>query len=346
MVSGDTQKLKQPFFKFFPSDWRSDPALRSCSLAARGLWMEMICLMHEADPRGYLMLNGRPASVRQLANLCGAPLKETSELVTELEEAGVFSRDEDGNIFSRRMRREADKAQTNSENGKQGGRPKQSEAKATAKANEKRNESEPKANSKPNHKANEKPYILEARVQNLDTEQLSKIPEPSARPPGRTSAELDAIEAALREAAGVVDSPNAPGAFSDFSEILGFIDAGVSLEETILPVLRAKRAKGHGAFSWRFFTPAIRQAAEKRQAAQGFLPSRTVQGAPPGKAYAIGYHDIEWTEDFLRERVAGWRERGTWFAENWGPPPDQNGRIKALCAELSIPLDRHSEPAQ
>jgi hypothetical protein len=181
--------------------------------------------------------------------------------------------------------------------------------------------------------------------ENLTKKLSVSDPPPPARRPSRTRAEYDALEAALREASGVVDSPNAPGKFSDLSEIIGLIDAGVSLEETILPVLRSKKPKAHMAFSWGFFVDAIRGAHHRRTSAGAGLTPPKAQN-PPGKTYAIGYHDIEWTEDFLRERVAGWRERGTWFAENWGPPPDQNGRIKALCAELSIPLDRHSEPAQ
>jgi len=52
--------MKQPWLKFFPSDWRADPALRMCSLAARGLWIEMLCLMHEARPHGSLLVNGKP----------------------------------------------------------------------------------------------------------------------------------------------------------------------------------------------------------------------------------------------------------------------------------------------
>jgi len=47
-----------PWMKFYPADWRSDPMLRLCSLAARGLWAEMICLMHEAEPYGSLLVNG------------------------------------------------------------------------------------------------------------------------------------------------------------------------------------------------------------------------------------------------------------------------------------------------
>ena len=31
-----------PWMKFYPSDWRSDAALRTVSSAARGLWMDML----------------------------------------------------------------------------------------------------------------------------------------------------------------------------------------------------------------------------------------------------------------------------------------------------------------
>jgi hypothetical protein len=184
----------------------------------------------------------------------------------------------------------------------------------------------------------------EGKGRDISTKQLSKIPEPSARPPGRTRADLDAIEAMLREASGVVDNPSRPGAFSDLSEILGFLDAGVSLEETILPVLRAKKSKGHSAFSWSFFTPAIRDAIEKRQATRAVTPTQAPKSSE--KTYAIGYHDIRWTEQFLRDRIAAWLDRGWWPEENWGPPPDRNPTISRLCSELGIDLQRAEVAAQ
>jgi hypothetical protein len=103
--------MSQPWLKFYPSDWRADPALRVCSIGARGLWMEMLCIMHEAVPRGSLLVNGRPVTDRQLANLCGVPLRDAAALLSELDEAGVFSRDTDGTIFSRRIRRDHAKAE-------------------------------------------------------------------------------------------------------------------------------------------------------------------------------------------------------------------------------------------
>ena len=94
---------KLPFLQFYTKDWRSDEELRACGLAARGLWMELICLMHTADPRGYLIGKDGPPNSRQLTALVGATEKEIRELLAELERNGVFSRTESGVIFSRKM---------------------------------------------------------------------------------------------------------------------------------------------------------------------------------------------------------------------------------------------------
>ena len=49
---------------FYPGDWFKDPALRSVSLAARGLWIDMLCLMFEGDHRGYLPhATGKPVQL-------------------------------------------------------------------------------------------------------------------------------------------------------------------------------------------------------------------------------------------------------------------------------------------
>lgn len=115
--------MNQPWLKFYPTDWQADASVRMCSLAARGLWIEMLCLMHVASPRGSLLVNGRQVSPKQLAPLVGISAKEAVELIQELEDAGVFSRDEDGTIFSRRMRRDDKKAEQDKANGKAGGNP-------------------------------------------------------------------------------------------------------------------------------------------------------------------------------------------------------------------------------
>lgn len=113
----------QPWMKFFPSDWRSDPRLRMCSLAARGLWMEMLMLMHEAEPYGHLLVAGIAPSEDQLAVLAGTSPAEIPALLAELESADVFSRNTKGVIYSRRMTRDEKKARLAQKNGLKGGNP-------------------------------------------------------------------------------------------------------------------------------------------------------------------------------------------------------------------------------
>src|SRR5881394_2713806 len=94
---------KRPAFQFYPADWRKDAELQSCSIAARGLWHEMLCVMHECDPYGFLMVAGKPMTMAQLARLAGITTRECQKLVAEIENVNVFSRAENGAIFSRRM---------------------------------------------------------------------------------------------------------------------------------------------------------------------------------------------------------------------------------------------------
>lgn len=107
--------------KFFWSDWRSDPGLRACSYAARGLWMDMLCIAAEAEPKGYVSINGRACDAKAIARVTGGQIEEVESLLTELEEHGVFSKTAEGLIYSRRMVNDGEKAKTGAHYGKQGG---------------------------------------------------------------------------------------------------------------------------------------------------------------------------------------------------------------------------------
>jgi hypothetical protein len=98
--------MKLPSFQFYPGDWMKDPELRSVSLAARGLWIDMLSLMFECDRRGYLQLNGKPVNADQLARMTGCSTGEVSHCLQELDDSGVFSRSDDGTIYSRRLVRD------------------------------------------------------------------------------------------------------------------------------------------------------------------------------------------------------------------------------------------------
>lgn len=72
----------------------------------------MLCIAHDGDPYGHVTINGKAATPRQLGSITGPPEREISKLLVELEQAGVFSKTQEGVIFSRRMVRdhEASKA--------------------------------------------------------------------------------------------------------------------------------------------------------------------------------------------------------------------------------------------
>jgi 5-methylcytosine-specific restriction endonuclease McrA len=112
-----------PWFPFHTADWRGDLGVQTCSLAARGLWMDMLSIMHEAKPPGHLVLNGRAMTVDELARLISSRPKEVEKGLAELERNRVFSRTAEGVIFSRRMVRDRVKRETASRNGKLGGNP-------------------------------------------------------------------------------------------------------------------------------------------------------------------------------------------------------------------------------
>ena len=115
--------MKHPWIKFFPCDWRADPRLRMCSLAARGLWAELIGYMHEAEPYGHLLVSGKRPGEADIAALVGRPLGEIRKALAELGERGVYSATEAGVIYSRRMIRDKAKEESDRENGKGGGNP-------------------------------------------------------------------------------------------------------------------------------------------------------------------------------------------------------------------------------
>lgn len=112
--------MKRPAFQFYPADWRKDTALQFCSLQARGLWVEMMCIAHECEPYGYLMVNGKAMTNAQIGRLVGISEKECNKLLAELFEAGVPSKADTGAIYSRRMVRDEEIRNKRAEGGKAG----------------------------------------------------------------------------------------------------------------------------------------------------------------------------------------------------------------------------------
>jgi len=155
--------------KFWWADWMRDPSLRSCSVAARGLWMDMLAIAFDGAPRGHVTIGRNPASPKQLAIIAGITEKQCVALLAELDQAEVFSRTEAGGIFSRRMVRDTGASEAGRE--------------AITKRWAKPTKEAPDPNSPPNSPTNREghspPHSLEAEA---DTEaEAEKKDPPSLR---------------------------------------------------------------------------------------------------------------------------------------------------------------------
>lgn len=137
---------KTRWVKWFWSDWSSDWNLRACSLAARGLWMEMLAIMNSSNPRGYLVdicskpeepktQNLAKLETQTLAKLVGESVDRVEELLEELRVHGVFSETVDGVIYNRRMERESRVSFVRTECGSLGGAEKVAKRSKTLLAN-------------------------------------------------------------------------------------------------------------------------------------------------------------------------------------------------------------------
>lgn len=68
--------MKRPSFQFYPADWRNNAKLRRCSEAARGAWVDILCVLHDSDEYGVCRW-----PLVDLARSAGVPLKYAKELV-------------------------------------------------------------------------------------------------------------------------------------------------------------------------------------------------------------------------------------------------------------------------
>ena len=96
---------KLPSFQFYPGDWIKDPNLSMCSPSTRGIWIDLLCAMHESDRSG--QITGAP---EQLARVCRCTPVELVHAVEELqktETASISKRDNSITVICKRMKRES-----------------------------------------------------------------------------------------------------------------------------------------------------------------------------------------------------------------------------------------------
>jgi len=115
---------KLPSFQMYPGDWRKDPGVQALSFHDRGVWFEIMLLMHESERRGVLLLNGKKMPTEALGRLLGLDNQILTTTLTTILEYGVASIEEDtGALMCRRMVRDENLRQVRRTAGSKGGNP-------------------------------------------------------------------------------------------------------------------------------------------------------------------------------------------------------------------------------
>ncbi len=113
---------KLPAIEFYPADWRKDIGVQSLSFQDRGVWFEILMLMHESERRGLLILNGQAMTEEALARVLGLDKQILTTTITTLLLRGRED-PASGALMNRRMVRDEKLRIVRQESGKLGGNP-------------------------------------------------------------------------------------------------------------------------------------------------------------------------------------------------------------------------------
>lgn len=106
---------KQTDFIFDHLDWLTNPNVRRCSRAARGMWVDMLALMFGCEDRGVLSTGGVPWTDEEIAAASGGDISDGLSCIEELLQKGVAHRTSSGAVFCKWMVLEEHEKQLNRE---------------------------------------------------------------------------------------------------------------------------------------------------------------------------------------------------------------------------------------
>lgn len=133
MIKLDDKK-KLPAIQFYPGDWRKDPGIQALDYESRGIWFEILLLMHESESRGKLMLNGQAMPDEALANILGLNVAKLQQTLSKLLSYGVAKLEQDTKVLiCRRMCRDQALREVRINAGSKGGKQKASKRQANDK---------------------------------------------------------------------------------------------------------------------------------------------------------------------------------------------------------------------
>lgn len=133
---------KLPAMQWYPGDWRKDPGVQALDYYDRGVWRELLDVMHESPERGRLVFpTGAPMPDSAIARLLGITEAEWKQIRSRLLSHGVASEDEDGVLYNRRMVRDEHLRHVRAEAGRKGGKASKPQSKRESKTETKRGSS-------------------------------------------------------------------------------------------------------------------------------------------------------------------------------------------------------------
>lgn len=278
-------KERMPWVKWSFDAWENDPALKLCSMGARGFWMSLLCIAAKTD--GYVLVAGKPPTPGQLAKITAQSPDDVAGWLAELEEAGVFSRDRKRTIYSRRMVNDAKIARRNQRNGKTGGNPNLRKGSETgASVNPLRNPpSDPPVKAEKNKRREEK---------------KERTPQP---PGGGVRSVFDqAFEAYPPAGTATLGKPKALAAWTPAAELVG----EVQLLGAVQALARSDYIAGGGRPK-RFDRWLIEAAYEAFLGQAAPNAATTWPGPPEIRAEFVRARGEDWTRRWL-DRWCSWRD--------------------------------------
>lgn len=96
--------MKYPWMQFYSGDWLKEPKLTVCTPATRGVWMDLLCVMHESGRVSELR-----GTVEILSRLARCSPADLSCALTELQTTGAADVSERNGVVTvscRRLKRE------------------------------------------------------------------------------------------------------------------------------------------------------------------------------------------------------------------------------------------------
>lgn len=70
--------MRRPSFQFYPADWLGNANLRRCSHTEKGIWLDVLCLMHDAPEYGVLRW-----PLADIARAVGCQVGDLEKLITK-----------------------------------------------------------------------------------------------------------------------------------------------------------------------------------------------------------------------------------------------------------------------